>query len=262
MHDPIAAARSRSLPRLRRALLRGWPRVAVGGMVAVTALSGFLASVALLRLDLDGMGLRYAAATLLAYAVFLGQLWIWLALARRRSRGDPLDGLDAAELPRAEGSGPWSGGGGRFSGGGASGRFEAPVVVDAPSAAGMAAPGGTPEGAPAALDLGVDLDLDGWQIAAVVAVAAIAASVAIAAGWIVWSAPALLAEVLFDGVVAGVLYRRVRRGSPRAWWHGALARTWVPAVVVLAFLGIGGRVLEEVVPGARSIGDVLRALTG
>ena len=65
MNDPIAFAKDRSLPRLRRAVLRGWPRLAVSGMVAVTALSGFLSSAALLRLGVDGMGLRYAGAVAL-----------------------------------------------------------------------------------------------------------------------------------------------------------------------------------------------------
>lgn len=68
MKDPIAIARARSLPRLRRALLRGWPRIAVGAMLALTTLAGFLCSVTLLHLGVGGMGLRYALSVLAAAA--------------------------------------------------------------------------------------------------------------------------------------------------------------------------------------------------
>lgn len=263
MQDPIAIARVRAVPHLRRALLRGWPRLAVSGMLALTGLAGFLCSFGLLRLGVDGMGARYAISVLVAYAAFLAQLRLWVALARRRGPGsDPssaLDGVtDLGDLPGLELPARWVGAGGRFAGGGASGAFSPP-----PSAV---APGGAPElGAGASkaaggLGIDLDLDLDGWQVLAIAVLVLLVACGAIAAGYVVWSAPTLLAEVFFDGVVAGVLYRRLRRGSARAWWQGALSRTWVPALVLLLFFGFGGLVLEHAVPGARSIGDVVRAV--
>jgi hypothetical protein len=231
-------------------------------MLALTTLAGFLCSFALLHLGAAGMGLRYAVSVLVAYAVFLAQLRVWVALVRRRHRGrsghvDPLDALDAVDvrLPAR-----WVGGGGRFAGGGASGSFDAsaqgiaPVVSDAASDAGGSAHGGW--------GLGLDFDADGWPLLAAIVAAVLLASGLIAMGYVVYTAPALLAELLFDGVVAGVLYRRLRRAGEPAWWHGALSRTWVSAFVVLLFFGIGGRVLEVVVPGARSIGDALRFIAG
>jgi hypothetical protein len=253
MLDPIALARTRSLPALRRSVSRGWPRLAVGGMIALTTLSGFLCSVALLHLGVGGMGVRYAISVLVAYAVFLAQLWLWVALARRSGLGrDPgpdipdLSGLPDVELPA-----PWQGGGGHFAGGGASGGWS-----------GAGEPGIATHAASGAADAagGLDLDLDGWPILAAAVLLLLVASGAIAAGYLVYTAPSLLAEVFFDGVVAGVLYRRLRRGSERAWWHGALSRTWVPALVVFLLFGIGGRVLDELVPGADSIGGVVRGV--
>jgi hypothetical protein len=101
---------------------------------------------------------------------------------------------------------------------------------------------------------------DGWPIVAAIVVVALAVSSIAAAGYVIYTAPQLLAEVFFDGAVAGVLYRRARRGAAREWWQGALSRTWIPALVVFVFFTAGGFVLEWAAPGARTLGDVLRWL--
>ncbi|HEY0230691.1 MAG TPA: hypothetical protein VGC55_05530 [Dokdonella sp.] len=90
-------------------------------------------------------------------------------------------------------------------------------------------------------------------------VIAFVAIVACASLWIVYSAPILFAELLFDGVLAAGLYRRLRHSDRRHWLDTALRRTWLPfaltAITLIAF-GLG---VQHVRPQARSIGDLLQA---
>ena len=127
-----AGAGARRVERERRLLLRrGMPRVEMSLILAATGAAGFLASYLMLRLGLSAMWLRYALAVLLAYAVFLLLLRLWLFLYSREQFGDPPDlGLDL--LPsdfvgeagaRAGGGASSFGGGGDFGGGGAGGSW-------------------------------------------------------------------------------------------------------------------------------------------
>lgn len=253
--------------RLHRRLALGWPRLLVGAMVALTGLAGFLASVVLLHLGVASMGLRYALAVAVAYGAFLLQLRLWLAAQRRaaerrragRREVDPFDLVDGtsavgelvedAALPR------WTGGGGSFHGGGASGTWEPGAGVRGAALHGPGSPGA---GGPALPDL--DLDLEGWAVAVAVVLAAIAAGgVLLAGAWVIWGAPALLAEVLFDFLVSAEVYRRLRHAQ-RAWWESALSHTWTPALIALVLVGACGLALDGAVPEADSIGGVVRAL--
>src|SRR5215218_4647068 len=72
-------------------LRRGRPRVEMSLILAATGAAGFLASFAMLRLGLSLMWLRYGLAVLLAYAVFLLLLRVWLVLHSREPLGDPPD---------------------------------------------------------------------------------------------------------------------------------------------------------------------------
>ena len=89
---------------------------------------------------------------------------------------------------------------------------------------------------------------------------AVALGAACAAGWIVYAAPELFAELLLDGVVSGAVYRRLRRDRGRPWWRGVLRATLVPALVTLLVFGAGGVAVEKLLPGADSVGDVWRAV--
>ena len=71
-------------------------------------------------------------------------------------------------------------------------------------------------------------------------------------------APNLLAEVLLDGVLATTLYRRLRAVDSRHWLETAVARTWVPVVVVAAFFVIAGAVCHWYAPEASTLSGVWR----
>ncbi len=57
---------------------RGWPRLQMALIVALTGAAGFLASYLLRLAGIDAMLLRYPMAVLLAYGVFLLLVWIWI----------------------------------------------------------------------------------------------------------------------------------------------------------------------------------------
>jgi hypothetical protein len=257
----VARERARAVEELRRRLLLGWPRLLVGAMVTVTGVAAFLSSAGLLHLGVERMGVRYALAVLAGWAVLLLQIRIWLAAQRRGAtrraalraldHADPVDVADLALGALGRAAPRWTGGGGAFQGAGASASFDPSATARAAAAA--PDPGG-------GIDVPVDLDLEGgaWLLAAALAGLA-AGGVLLAGAWVVWAAPALLAEVLFDFLVSAELYRRLRR-APRAWWESALRHTWAPAAVALVLACAAGLVLDAGFPEASSIGGVVRAV--
>ena len=83
------------------------------------------------------------------------------------------------------------------------------------------------------------------------------AIVACASLWIVYIAPALFAELLFDGVLAAGLYRRVRHSDRRHWLETAVKRTLVPFALTLLGLVVFGALAQTWIPGAHTLGEVL-----
>ncbi|WP_291020391.1 hypothetical protein [Hydrogenophaga sp.] len=251
-----ALTRSLLLLRLQRRLeADAWPRLQMGLLVALTGAAGLLASFLLLQAGLSAMWLRYPLALALAYLVFLALLWLWL-----RTRAE--DWL--ADAPAGSGDGgagasrgaassgphePVSGGGGDFGGAGASAGFDAPA--SAPP--GPIASGGSSSG----FDVG-----DADEFALPLVVIALAIGLALSSFYVVYTAPALLAELLLDGVLAATLYRRLRGLSTRHWIETAVRRTALPFALTAVFLLLCGAAMAWYAPDARSLGEVLRHATG
>jgi hypothetical protein len=216
-------------------------------IVVATGLAGFAASVALLALGVASMPVRYVLAVAVAYAVFLLLVRVWIGWQRRRITRH----LDAIDLvPDLPGGGPgvedapWEGGGGRFGGGGAGrswGDGEAPAAE-----AGSILP-----------DVGPALDVDLDEGAAVLVPVAILVGGVLVSVYVVWTAPALLAELLLDVALTSSLYRRLRKLEPESWLATAVRRTWMPVTAVALLVACGGAAMQWMVPGADSIGDVL-----
>jgi hypothetical protein len=82
----------------------------------------------------------------------------------------------------------------------------------------------------------------------------------IASLYIVYIAPALLAEILVDGALVAGLYRRVKRLEQRHWLRAAVRQTLLPAVLVALFFTVAGYALQKAVPGAHTIGEVWHQL--
>jgi hypothetical protein len=246
----LPLTRGTEIERARQQLQRGGsPRLQMAVIVLFTGVAGLLASHLLRMGGIDTMLLRYPLAVLLAYATFLLLMWAWL-----RWRGDvvadamipDVGGLGGFSMP---GAGlDWFGGGGRSGGGGASGTW------------GQAVGSGSGASEDTVLDL-ADGDA-GVPILAVLAFVALVATAVVAASWVIWSAPVLMAELLVDAAIAGGLYRRMQGMQAQGWWRLCLAHTFWPLLGVLLFFAALGWVAQEIAPHANTLMDVLQTLRG
>jgi hypothetical protein len=76
--------------------------------------------------------------------------------------------------------------------------------------------------------------------------------------YVICIAPALLAEILVDGVLVTGLYRCLRGHDTKRWLKAAVKRTWLPVTGMAAIFAIGGLLMQKFAPEARSITDLLR----
>jgi hypothetical protein len=250
-------SRKQLIQRVQRELeKRGYPRLQMMLLVALTGGAGFLASFALLVSGIDALGVRYSAAVAIAYLVFLVLLWIWL-----RTDFDTYDGLDqvATDLVDAipnsatRAAKGWSAGGGSYGGGGSSGRWD-----DGSSSEPLVE---FPDVSLSGADAVSDADELAIPLAVILAVVGITLVVLFASFTVILSAPVLFAELIVDGVLAASLYKRLRRTDSRHWLQSAVRRTIVPFAITAALAGAIGWGLATYAPGARTLGDALAVLT-
>ncbi|MEZ5316374.1 MAG: hypothetical protein R2752_03130 [Vicinamibacterales bacterium] len=211
--------------RLARELERdGNPRAQLLFILLLTGVAGAVASFVMLRAGFDRMWLRYPAAATAGYALFLVALLQWVRW--RVTQRAPASGPVAEDDARAPEPRPSS---------------RARKLSDWLEL------------------LDPTMFLDDMPAIALLFVAVI---VAVAVAGVVLSAPILLAELLLDGLIVAGLWHRVSAGARQFTFDLAVRRTIGPAMFVIVGLAAAGFLLEQVAPGARSIGDVLRGLTG
>lgn len=242
--------RSREIQRIRSDLEReGLPRLQMSLLVALTGISGFVASYTLLHAGLTEMWLRYLASFAVAYLTFLMLLWIWL-----RTRAD-----DYADIPDLSnvipsgnvGSGSRVGGeGGDFGGGGASASFDGAgddisIVGDAGDAVGEA--------------VGAAAQAEEFAIPLVVLV--FIGAIFLSTLLMIYSAPILFAELLVDGALSASLYHRLRGLETRHWLETAIRRTAWPFIATALVVSAIAWAMSLYAPQAHSIGDVIFHLT-
>lgn len=214
-------------------------------LVTLTGASGFVASYIFLGAGLVEMWLRYLASFGVAYLMFLVLLWLWL-----RTRAEDYADLPDLSGSRSSGSGGSgtcdSGKGGDFGGGGANGSFDAPsenisVVGDSSSSVGDA--------------LGTAAEAEEFAIPLVVL--GLIGAMVFSSLFMIYSAPALFAELLVDGVLSASLYRRLRGLETRHWLETALRRTALPFTLTAVIVSASGWAMTLYAPEAHSIGDVI-----
>lgn len=233
----------------RRLLRRSWPRLLVSLILSLTGMAGFLTSFFLLNLGVSRMWLRYPIAILTAYGVFLVLLGLWLWLQRRSLHTDSdLLALDFVPTDTFSPGESLHFGGGDAGGAGAGGSWG--QSVSSPTAS---------SGSSASSDLGFDFDL-GEGCLIVIAILAVVGGL-VASFYVIYIAPALLAEILVDGALLAGLYRRVKHIEPGNWLQTAVRRTILPAILAAVFFTVAGVALQKAVPTAQSIGDVWNHLT-
>ena len=266
-------ARARAVAWLQK---RGSPRLVMSLMLASTIGCGFLSSVAM-----HGAGVRplwrYPLAVLIAWAVFLGlvSIWVWWqrrqhesppppsARSARDSGGSWSDGFGGGSGGSSSGSSSsggassWGGGGGRFGGGGASESF-----ADGPSdgfASGFASGGSRSAGGSKGGGWDFDVDGDAGFVVLLIGIVVVAAAVFGVAFYAVYSAPTFFAELLIDGGVGTWLYKRADVAHRPDWLTTAVRRSVLPVVILLVmFIGLAV-VMQHVAPGATTVGEAWRA---
>lgn len=243
--------RSQVVNRVQQKLEKeSYPRLQMTLIAALTGAFGLLSSYILLLQGVDGMALRYPFALVLAYAMFLFLIWLWL----RTNADDYTDIPDFPDtLPSGGGGTPGlpsrSGRGGDF-GGGASGSFDESAYLAAESASPIRGVGESAASVAEADELAIPL------LAVVLAL-----GLALASFYVIYIAPALLAEVLVDGALSFALYRYMRGEDPAHWLATAVRRTIQPFLATAVFLAIIGVAMSAYAPGARSIGEVIHRVS-
>lgn len=238
--------RHHEIGRIRGDLERdSFPRLQMFLLVTLTGASGFVASYLLLHAGFVEMWLRYLASFGVAYLMFLFLLWLWL---RTRAK-DYADLPDISGSP-SSGSGSsgtfYSGKGGDFGGGGASGSFDAPpesisVISDSGSSVGDA--------------LGTVAEAEEFAIPLVILI--LLGATLFSSLFMIYSAPVLFAELMVDGVLSASLYHRLRGLETRHWLETALRRTALPFALTAAIVSASGWGMALYAPQAHSIGDVI-----
>lgn len=239
-----------------------FPRLSLFLIVTISATAAFLCSFALLRLGVEAMWLRYAVSLALAYAVFLGCLWVWM-----RAR-EYADGAGDIPTPSAGDSradcvvrSPFEGGGGNFGGGGASGSFDS--VPGQPSGTPSFGGAPTPSGSSSVADI-PDVGEAAPLVVVVLAVVSVVALLIASSGvvWLILGAPAFLAELLVDLALARGLYKRMHGAYPRNWFKTAIEHTLKP-FAGLSFLCIAiAAAAQWRYPEVQSIGQLVPKLFG
>jgi hypothetical protein len=226
---PQTLARWDLLKRLELHLLRtSAPRFQMFLLVLLTGSVGLLSSMALLRIHLQLMALRYMISVVIAYGVFLALVWLWI-LSRQRN---------------------WK-------------AFARPAIVGAPKPRASAKP--TFSDGFGWLEWLDWLDLFSDELAVAGLAVAGAVSVAFVIWYCISAialAPEFLAEVFLDGVCTAALYHRLRKIEHQHWLKTVLAKTQVPFLWTLLFFAFIGVVSRHYAPEAISIGGVLQHLTG
>lgn len=203
-----------------------YPRSMLALLLLVAGAAGFLVSYGLLRMGVDHMWMRFPLAVFAGYGVLLALVRGWVELEKQSF--DPDDPVLREDL---------------------AGRRSEFKSRHQPPSRGWDWLDVSP------LD-GIDGDegclpalLVGMLVLLIVAIIGALAA-----------APALIAEVFLDAFLVSVLYRRLRMAEQEHWLGTAIRKTWRVALITAIVLALAGWVLEELAPGARSIGRALEQL--
>jgi polyferredoxin len=214
------------------------PRLQMSFLVAITGAVGFIASYFLLQAGLTQMWARYLIALVLAYMSFLFLLWLWLCTKAEDYTDIPdLSGIS----PSSNGSttADYSGTGGEFGGGGASGSFDSTEIA---------------ESSPIESAFETVAEADELAIPLFLIITLVA--LAVASLWVVYSAPVLFAELLLDTMLAAGLYRKLRKLESRSWLETAIRRTFLPFLITAIVISTTGWWLQANHPSAESVGEI------
>lgn len=250
----------------------GYPRLTVLAALIASGSVAALFSMAALHTGLRSMPIRYGAAVLVGYGTFVSCIRLWIAYERYRTGqrapvselrrtnrsgsgfdvGDVISGVDFPSV-RGTAQGTVNLFAGGTSGGGGGGAEWAMAIPPVPSESTSSPVGDSVGSAAGELLSGFDSDELMWLLLALAAVL----GGLLAVLWVIYVAPAMLAEVALDAALVGTAYRRIQSQNLEAWTTAVLRRTSLPALALAAMMVLAGWALEHAAPGAHSIGAVV-----
>lgn len=232
-------------------------------ILLATSMAGVLASKGMFAVGLHNVAVRYPVTVLCAYLVFFAtvKVWLWLMTDTPTSNSrDSGNGVpDVVDLPLpfgGSGEQAFSGGGGAFDGGGASADFGgtlgemASVTGDALGGVGDAV--GDVVG-------GVADDEGGLVLVIALGLLAVLLFSVMGAGvFLIYQAPAILAEAAFDAVLAASLVRSSHKMNQPDWMGSIFKATWKPFAVVLVLAIVAGWAMHHYLSTTSRMIDVIR----
>jgi hypothetical protein len=265
-------SRTPSQKRIADALQhRFFLRVHMTAILTATILVGLATTWALYRIHLNVFAIRYGLAVITAYAAFVGfiKIWLWYVeyCGRRRSGGSTDDWFDCINFSGSGSSSgssvSFSGGGGKFGGGGASGSWAsesnaqaAPVIVAPPRQSSSSSSTSTKSSSKSSGGGGDDLG----ELILVLLIIALVLAIIASFIWIVWAAPTILSEVVFNAVLAGALARHTHRATCGEWIGGVIKKTAIPFALILALSVTMGWWAQHLCPSAVRLRDALHCV--
>lgn len=193
-------------------------------IVTATFLAGLLTTKLLMMSGVNLLWLRYALAVCAAYLTFLViiRLWIWYVCSG--GGGDASDAVDLFEVD-------WT---------------------DPGAAGGQVAGGGSDKSGCLSFDIGGD---EGCWVAILLAV--LVGVLLIAGGYLVYAAPAILGEAVFEALLAAALVRRTRKFAA-AGWAGSIFQSTVWIFVAVLTISVAlGLYAQKSCPEALRIRDAI-----
>lgn len=244
-------------------------------ILLATVCAGFLATRIMLALDLDNVMIRYPLAVIFAYGVFFTAVKLWLKYiattpATHKVHDNSPDLLDVLpDMPISGGNfnvgEVFHGGGGEFSGAGASGSFD--VLAESGTSVlpgGIETDGGIGDAVgEVAGDVVSGALGDEGGVVAVVIFAVLAAIVAVVVGagiYLVYEAPFILSEAAFEFVLAASLVRGTRRMDDSDWMGSVFKTTAMPFGITLALALLAGYLMHHYFPGVTRISELIARL--
>jgi hypothetical protein len=253
----------------------------MSAMLLATVLAGLATSRILAAIGLRIFSIRYALAVIVAYAVFVGSVKLWLlyigfcaAVAKRRSGSssgsDWFDcfnfsgGGTSSSSSSSGGGSMFSEGGGKFGGGGASGSWGSPqpnanTMVPAflssskqgsSSSSKSSSKGGG--GGGGSDDLG--------ELILVVLIIALVVAVIATFIWLIWAAPAILSEAAFNAVLAGALAKHAHSASHGSWIGSIIKKTRIAFALILVLAILVGWWAQKYCPAANKLSEAVHCV--
>lgn len=249
-----------------------WTRFHMVLIIAACISVAVLTTRLMLNAGVTVMWVRYALALLFAYGTFFIGVWVWLHLSAygrhlradwgRRNNYDG-SGLDIIPNINISGGGatspielPLQGGGGTFDGGGAGGAWDVPdtsVSLDMPGSDLVDGVGDVAGG----VDDGGCLIVIAGMLLAVALFAVFGATF-----YVIYQAPAILAEVIFEVLLGSPLARGARALDSANWPAVLLKKTWKPfglmAAAAMAFAIFCNVYFPQVATAGQAIEMILK----